>query len=148
MAEEKPSIHIDTDWKRQAQEEKKRLAEEEARKAKESPAASPSTAGPTPAGAAPARGSSARGARQELPPANFSTLVQSILTQILFYLGDLTTRGAEPNVNLDMAKHQIDILGTLEEKTRNNLTEEEKQLLDTALYETRMRYVSVASQFT
>ena len=34
MAEEKPSLHIDTDWKKQAQEEKKRLAEEEARKAK------------------------------------------------------------------------------------------------------------------
>jgi len=83
-----------------------------------------------------------------MPPASFPTLVQSILTQILFYLGDLTTRGAEPNVNLDMAKHQIDILGILEEKTRGNLSEEEKQLLDTALYEGRMRYVSVASQFT
>ena len=74
--------------------------------------------------------------------------MQSILTQILFYLGDLASRGAEPNVNLDMAKHQIDILGILEEKTRGNLSEEEKQILDTALYETRMRYVSVASQFS
>ncbi len=83
-----------------------------------------------------------------MPPASFPTLVQSILTQILFYLGDLTQRGSEPNVTLDMAKHLIDILGILEEKTRGNLTEEEKQLLDTALYETRMRYVSVASQFT
>ena len=40
------------------------------------------------------------------------------MTQILFYLGDLTQRGAEPKVNLDMAKHQIDILGVLEEKSR------------------------------
>ena len=135
MAEEKPSIHIDTDWKRQAQEEKKRLVEEEARKARESAAAAPSAA-------APGR------PRGELPPASFPTLVQSILTQVLYYLGDLTARGAEPNVNLDMAKHQIDILGVLEEKTRGNLTPEEKSLLDTALYETRMRYVSVASQFT
>jgi hypothetical protein len=83
-----------------------------------------------------------------LPPANFPTLVQSILTQILFYLGDLTQRGSEPNVNLDMAKHQIDIMGILEEKTRGNLSEDEQKLLDTALYEARMRYVSVASQFT
>lgn len=146
MAEEKPSLHIDTDWKRQAQEEKKRLAEEEARKAKESAAAPPAA----PAGAAsPGRpGPAGARARGELPPANFATLVQSMLTQILFYLGDLTTRGAEPSVNLDLAKHQIDILGVLEEKSRGNLTPEEKQLLDTALYETRMRYVSVASQFT
>ncbi|MGD0768118.1 MAG: DUF1844 domain-containing protein [Tepidisphaeraceae bacterium] len=147
MAEEKPSIHIDTDWKRQAQEEKKRLVEEEARKARESAAAAPSAApgaGPSSPRSAPAPGR----ARGELPPASFPTLVQSILTQVLYYLGDLTTRGSEPNVNLDMAKHQIDILGVLEEKTRGNLTPEEKSLLDTALYETRMRYVSVASQFT
>ena len=147
MAEEKPTIHIDTDWKRQAQEEKKRLAEEEARKARESAAAAPSAAG----GAGPSSPKSAAAPgrpRGELPPASFSTLVQSILTQILYYLGDLTTRGAEPSVNLDMAKHQIDVLGILEEKTRGNLTPEERSLLDTALYETRMRYVSVASQFT
>jgi hypothetical protein len=142
MPEEKPTIHIDTDWKRQAQEEKKRLAEEEAQKAKETPAKAPS-----PAPGTPPRPGTGR-ARGEMPPANFSTLVQSLLTQILFYLGDLTQRGSEPSVNLDMAKHQIDILGTLEEKTRNNLTPEEKQLLDTALYEARMRYVNVASQFT
>jgi hypothetical protein len=145
MAEEKPSLHIDTDWKRQAQEEKKRLAEEESKKAAAAtPAVSPTAPGaaPTP-GARP--GSRPRG---ELPPASFATLVQSMLTQILFYLGDLTTRGSEPTVNLDLAKHQIDILGTLEEKTQNNLTPEEKQLLDTALYESRMRYVSVASQYT
>jgi hypothetical protein len=146
MAEEKPSLHIDTDWKRQAQEEKKRLVEEEAKKAKESAAAPPisSSAGPT----SPRAPGAAGRTRGELPPANFPTLVQSILTQVLFYLGDLTQRGAEPNVNLDMAKHQIDILGILEEKTRNNLDEEEKKMLDTALYEARMRYVSVASQFT
>src|SRR5271157_3462977 len=99
MSEEKPSLHIDTDWKRQAQEEKKRLADEEARKAKESAAAAPAVA---PGGASP-RAAAARG-RGEMPPANFPTLVQSILTQILFYLGDLTQRGSEPNVNLDMAK--------------------------------------------
>jgi hypothetical protein len=142
MSEEKPSLHIDTDWKRQAQEEKKRLAEEEAKKAKESAPAAPAAA----PGAASPRAAAPRG-RAEMPPASFATLVQSILTQILFYLGDLTQRGGEPNVNLDMAKHQIDILGILEEKTRGNISEEEKQLLDTALYETRMRYVSVASQF-
>jgi hypothetical protein len=144
MPEEKPSLHIDTDWKRQAQEEKKRLAEEEARKAKETSAAAPAAAAP---GAPAPRGAAPRG-RGELPPANFPTLVQSILTQILFYLGDLTQRGSEPNVNLDMAKHQIDIMGILEEKTRGNLSEDEQKLLDTALYEARMRYVSVASQFT
>ena len=72
--------------------------------------------------------------------------VQSIVTQVLFYLGELTARGTEPSLNLDMAKHNIDMLGVLEEKTRGNLTEEEQRLLDSALYESRMRYVAIAQQ--
>ena len=143
MAEEQPSLHIDTDWKKQAQEEKKRLTEQEQQK---KAAAAP--AAPSPSAAAPAgmpRAGAGRGERG-LPPATFTTLVQSIVTQVLFYLGELAARGAEPNVNLDMAKHNIDMLGVIEEKTKGNLTEEEQRLLDGALYETRMRYVSIAQQ--
>ena len=81
-----------------------------------------------------------------MPQASFTTLVQSIVTQILFYLGELTTRGTEPSLNLDMAKHNIDMLGLIEQKTNGNLTEEEQRLLDSALYETRMRYVAIAQQ--
>ena len=39
------------------------------------------------------------------------------------------------------------ILGILEDKTKGNLSDDEKHLLDAALYETRMRYVSVSSQY-
>jgi len=138
MAEEQPSLHIDTDWKKQAQEEKKRLAEQEQQKAAEQPAPGPAPGRRTPAGGRTTR---------EMPPANFAALVNTLLTQALFYLGDLAPQGGEPVINLDMAKHQIDMLSLLEEKTRGNLTEEEKRVLDTALYEARMRYVSVASQY-
>ena len=102
-------------------------------------------------GSARATGTAAAGAAgrtREMPPASFPTLVQSVLTQVLFYLGDLSPRGAEPQLNLDMAKHNVDTLTMLEEKTKGNLSEEEQRLLDAALYEARMRYVSVASQFT
>ena len=61
---------------------------------------------------------------------NFPALVQTIMTQALFYLGDLAPRGTEPQVNLDMAKYQVDLLGVLEEKTKNNLSGEEQRLLD------------------
>ena len=158
MAEEQPSLHIDTDWKKQAQEEKRKLAEQEAKKAQEqqrttappgaaAPSAPPPGSGPAPGAAPSERPRAAARARGEMPQPSFSALVQSLTTQVLFYLGDLTTRGAEPTVNLDMAKYNIDILAVLEEKTKNNLTDEERRLLDAALYETRMRYVSVASQF-
>ncbi|HMB95108.1 MAG TPA: DUF1844 domain-containing protein [Tepidisphaeraceae bacterium] len=141
MAEQNPSLQIDTDWKKQAQEEKRRLAEEQ----KQSP---PATAAPTTSPTTPAAGA-ARDPRsgRQLPQASFATLVQSLVTQALFYLGDLSVRGGEPVVNLDMAKHHIDSLAILEEKTANNLTPDEKQLLDSALYESRMRYVSTASQY-
>jgi hypothetical protein len=156
----KPSLHIDTDWKKQAQEEKRRLAEaEKAKAAQPAPSSSPAvgapTGGTTDSGATRAAtatspaGASARGGTpaREMPPPSFATLVQSIVTQALFYLGDLAPRGSEPMLNLDMAKHQIDLLGVVEEKTANNLDADEKRLLDAALYETRMRYISVASQF-
>src|SRR5436190_13522105 len=166
MAEEqqqKPSLHIDTDWKKQAQEEKRKLAEEEQKRATEraappippiapsagAPSGGATSGGPAPAAAAPGRGRPGSPATREraLPEASFATLVNSLVTQILLYLGDLTPRGVEPQVNLDMAKFNVDLLNVIEEKTRGNLTPEEQKLLDNTLYETRMRYVSVASQY-
>jgi hypothetical protein len=159
MPDEHPSLHIDTDWKKQAQEEKRRLAEDEQKRAAEredrdraAGAVTMPGAANMPGAAASAGGaeSSARGAsrgEREVPPASISTLISSLMTQVLLYLGDWAPRGAQPQVNLDMAKFNIDLLGALEEKTRGNLSAEEQRILDSALYETRMRYVSVASQY-
>lgn len=159
MAEDKPSLHIDDDWKKQAQEEKRRLAEQQQKAAASPPA--PRVPPPGLAGTAVdamggmsgsghstpgASAAKTRGARQ-LPEASFATLVQSILTQAMFYLGELSPYGGEPTLNLDMARHQVDALGVLEEKTANNLNEDEKRLIDAALYDVRTRFVSVASQF-
>jgi len=43
--------------------------------------------------------------------------------------------------DLNMAKHSIDMLGMLEEKTRGNLTEDEEKYLKHTLYELRMNYL-------
>jgi hypothetical protein len=104
--------------------------------------------GAPPAGAAEGVSgrSGGRGQRQ-MPEPSFATLVQSILTQALFYLGEFSPYGGEPVLNLDMARHQVDTLAVLEQKTANNLDEDEKRLLDAALYDVRTRFVSVASQF-
>lgn len=160
MAEEQPSLHIDTDWKKQAQEEKKRLAEKAAQaKAAPPPAAAaplappgatpPAAATPAAAGASGARSSAARGrgGQRELPPASIATLAQSLMTQALYALGELAYQNGDPVAGLDMAKHTIDTLAVLEEKTGANLTDEERHALDVALFEARQRFVSVASQF-
>lgn len=149
MAEEQPSLHIDTDWKKQAQEEKRRLAEkaQQEQQAKPAPAAS---AAPAISGAPAAPGArSARGARgqRELPPASIATLAQSLMTQALYYLGDLAYQGGDPVQNLDMAKHNIDTLVVLDEKTGDKLTPEERHALDVALHQASTRFASVASQF-
>jgi len=162
MAEEKPGLHIDLDWKKQAQEEKKRLEEEEKKRAEEraTPAAPPLPTGvlptdvgaPAPGGRAAAaaapRGRAATGPRgeRELPPASVQSLAQSLVTQAMYYLSDSAARTGDEASNMDMAKHLIDSLDVLEQKTKGNLTDEETQFLNTALYEARMRFIAVAGQ--
>jgi len=137
-------LQIDSDWKKAAQEEKRKLAEREAAakaKAQAAPAVAASDATP---GTDPSR--RARGER-DAPPASFASLVQQLMTQVLLYLGEIAVRGGEGMVDLDMARRNIDLLGVLDEKTQGNLTPEERQLLDVTLYETRQRFVGVASQY-
>ncbi len=146
MAEELPSLHIDNDWKKQAQEEKRKLAEQAAAaKTVTTPPPPLRTAGGPSTPAAPA--TPGRAGRKAIPAPGFSSLVQSVMTQILYYLGELTTAGGQASVDMDLAKHHLDTLSMLEEKTKNNLTEEEQSILDAALYETRSRFVNVATQF-
>lgn len=152
MAEEKLSFHVDSDWKKQAAEEKKRLAEQEQQRKATAPVTPvgvvAGTSGSASSGTRSQAGKTgAASGRRELPPASIETLVQSMVTQVLYYLGEIGARGSQPMLDLDMAKHHIDTLAVIEQKTQNNLTPEEKQMLDAALYEVRMRYISVASRY-
>src|ERR1700722_19455058 len=83
-----------------------------------------------------------------LPPANFSFLVESILMQTQMQLGLLrfgeTDEENEPN--LPLAKHSIDLLGMLQEKTRGNLATEEQRLIENGLTELRFRFVQVSDE--
>ena len=152
MAEETPSLQIDTDWKKQAQAEKRKLAEQQAAaRAAKAPPVLPSASSPAAAAVAPAASTVAPGARRgrggrETPPPGFASLVQSVMTQVLYYLGEIAAQGGQPMMDLDLAKHHLDTLTMLEEKTKNNLNVGEQRMLDAALYETRSRFISVASQ--
>jgi len=135
---EQPKIIIDDDWKAQAQAEKERLAQE----MDAEPPAPEAPAGP--ADQQPAQGGS-DGAGREVPPASFPILVNSLLTQTFFSLGAIADPASGRRyVDLALAKHHIDMLGVLEEKTKGNLTEDETKLLDRAIYEARMQYVQTA----
>jgi hypothetical protein len=81
-----------------------------------------------------------------LPPANFAFLVESILMQTQMQLGLLrlgeTDEENEPN--LPLARHSIDLLGMLQEKTRGNLTIEEQRQVENGLTELRFRFIQVS----
>lgn len=76
---------------------------------------------------------------------SFATLVLSLSTQALMSLGEIPEApGAEPRADLGVARHVIDLLGILQQKTQGNLTEDEHALLERILYDLRMRYVQLS----
>jgi hypothetical protein len=99
------------------------------------------TAAPENAGA-PGRSRAQREAERSLPPADFATLVLSLGSSAMADMGEAAgPEGGQPTRNLPMAKHAIDLLTVLEEKTKGNLTAEEAQLLESLLFDLRLRYV-------
>jgi hypothetical protein len=78
-----------------------------------------------------------------LPKADFAGLALSLATSALFHLGlvpDPET-GQPGAKNLALARHSIDTLELIQEKTRGNLTGEEAELLANLLTELRVHYV-------
>jgi hypothetical protein len=127
MAEEEKKIIIDEDWKKEAQKEKEVLAAQEETEKKKAKASRPRH-GP-------------------LPKGNFAALVSMLVTQTLFSLGLLEIEGQEKREpDLALAKYNIDMLETLQEKTKGNLTKEEEKLLENTINEIRMGYVTVADK--
>jgi hypothetical protein len=128
MTEEKNNkkkIIVDEDWKQQAKKEKEVLAAKEEAEKKES------------------EGEHRRG---PLPEGDFAALISMLFTQTLFSLGFISVKGQDKHEpDLVLAKYNIDMLETLEQKTKGNLNEDEQQALSTALNELRMAYVKVAN---
>ena len=105
---------VDEDWKKSVQEEKKVEGKEE----------------------------SAQKDEPKIPEASFSLFMSSLVTQALISLGEVENPFTKKSgQNMDQAKFTIDTLQIIRDKTKGNLTEDETKLLDTALYDLRMRYV-------
>ena len=149
---EAPKIHIDSDWKAQAQAEKARLAAQSKPKAADGGGRAAGGPGVSPVGGGAAAGGhetpESRGQSadpREMPPANFETLLSTFITQALFAMGAIPDpETGQPVMHLDLARHHIDMLGVLEEKTKGNLSDDESKMLSGALYELRSGYVEVA----
>jgi Domain of unknown function (DUF1844) len=80
-----------------------------------------------------------------LPEVNFNSLVFSLSSSALINLGEI----ADPNTgqkqkDLPLAKHTIDTIAMLQDKSKGNLNPEEQRFLDTILADLRWRYVKLA----
>mgnify|MGYP003674199520 CR=1 FL=1 len=149
---EEPKIIVDSDWKEQVAKEK------EAASAKA--AAEPETAETEPSAAqdaeektvtaeqnAPAS-TKAENADEEMsmhspPPASFEVLISMLFTQAMATLGQIPDPASgEAKVNKPFAKHYIDTIDMLSEKTKGNLSDDESKMLSEALHALRMMYVN------
>jgi hypothetical protein len=81
------------------------------------------------------------------PPIDFPSYILTYYTQGLVLLGEVpnpyTNKTEE---NLEGVRHTVDILGMLKDKTRGNLAPEEDKLLESVLYELRIKYMAKADR--
>jgi hypothetical protein len=127
--EQEKKIIIDEDWKTEAQREKEKLAAQEESQKKE---AQEDQRPPGP-----------------LPKGNFAALISMLTTQALFALGLIQVKGQEERKpDLEMARYNIDLLETLQEKTKGNLTKEEEKVLKNTISEIRMGYVKISEKIS
>ena len=77
------------------------------------------------------------------PQLSFTAFVLSLASTAAIHFGDLPDpiSGESIAPNLEAATQMIEILSLLEQKTRGNLTTEEREILGQVLYELRMRFV-------
>lgn len=146
--DDEPKIVVDTDWKEQVAREKAQ-AESGATSDSESGDHDPAETENDPATAAsePATVDSSDGEDDTPPPpppATFEVLISMMFTQAMAMLGQMPDPATgEARVNKPYAKHYIDTMEMLGEKTEGNLTDDEKKVLSEAMHAIRMMYVNV-----
>lgn len=131
--EEEPKLIIDEDWKSQVEREREELRKEEEASASET--------------TAEGQGEQAEGELPPPPPASFSFLVTTLASQAMAALGQIPGDDGQPlPVNLDYARHFIDLISVLEEKTKGNLDDEESSFVEQTLHQMRMMFVAIKQQ--
>ena len=79
------------------------------------------------------------------PPMNFDRLVQSLYMTAAMQMGAGTAANEQPRIDILGARQSIDMLTVLDEKTKGNVTEQEKRLLQNALFDLRMSFLEITN---
>lgn len=82
-----------------------------------------------------------------MPEVTFPAFIMSLNTSVLYHLGEIKDPSTgRTEVNFDLAKHAIDTLVLLEQKTKGNLTTDEAEMLKTIIYDVKMRFVKAVKK--
>ncbi|MBN1810022.1 MAG: DUF1844 domain-containing protein [Planctomycetes bacterium] len=112
---------VDEQWKEEALREKAKLQERIEKEYTENKA--PSESG-------------------DLPPTSFLFFIQNLAAQALIHFGEFENPvTGKVEKNLDAARHTIDTLAMLKDKTSGNLDEQESSFIDALLANLRFKYV-------
>ncbi|MEO5356394.1 MAG: DUF1844 domain-containing protein [Nitrospirae bacterium YQR-1] len=82
----------------------------------------------------------------ELPEPTFINLIMNLSGNALIHLGIVKAPDYEQEVNPEMAKHLIDTIVMLQEKTRGNLNETELKHINEIIYQLKISYVNIINQ--
>ena len=86
------------------------------------------------------------GPRPPLPEANLSSLIFSLSSSALLHIGEIADpQTGQTRKDLTLAKHTIDTIAMLKEKSAGNLSDEEGTFLDNILTDLRWRYVKATN---
>ena len=122
MADDEKKIIVDDDWKKEAKQEKEKLAKETTKPKETSN-------------------------DQKMPPGDFAAVISMMATQALFAMGMLQVEGQEGRKpDLNIAKYNIDMLETIQEKTKGNVSKDEEQILKNTISQLQSAYVQKASE--
>lgn len=82
-----------------------------------------------------------------MPEVTFPAFVMSLNTSALYHLGEIADPATGKRiVDLDLARHAIDTLAMMQEKTKGNLSSDEEQMLKNILYDIKLRFVTASKK--
>ena len=94
--------------------------------------------------AKPAPGSKQSRDASQLPQASLEGLVNMLAVEAVMHLGLIENPMGGHGVDLEAARHVIDMLGVVQTKTQGNLTDDEAELLSNVLSDLRMQFVAIS----
>lgn len=82
-------------------------------------------------------------------PVTFSTLILSLASSAVLAMGlEKNPQSGQYEKDLNVARFNIDMLKLLKDKTKNNLTNEEQQFLDSLVSDLQLKFVYVSKENT